>query len=199
MNAVVSTARAAVTLADLSRRARFGCKGPGAEQFLAAQGLVVPSQPNSWVLDDAGHIVARLATSEFLVEATGEQQARVAELAAGLEDPARRVSGVVPVLRQDLVVELTGPRAIDLLRQACNVNFSVFTQAVTNRTGALVLTMMIGVGVTVIPQVNQQGASFMIWADPSFGHYVWSTLADIAKGLGGEILADWGDDGRVAP
>ena len=188
----------AVTLSDVSQRARFGCKGAEAERFLSSLGLPLPASPNSWATDDLGRLVARLATSEFLVEATGAEQTRVAEVALQLQDPARRTRGLVPVLRQDLAIELAGPRANDLLRQTCNVNFAALTRATTHGAGALVLTMMIGVGVTVVPQVGPHGTSFTIWVDPSFGHYLWSTLADIANGLGGGILAGWGD-GRAAP
>ena len=198
MSAPATSSGLAVTLANLSPRARFGCKGPGAEDFLASLDLPLPASPNTWATDEAGRLVARLATSEFLVEATGVEQAHVADVATQLLDPARRTRGVVAVLRQDLVIELAGPRADDLLRQTCNVNFAAYTRAATRGAGSLVLTMMIGVGVTVVPQAGPHGASFTIWADPSFGHYLWSTLADIAKGLGGGILAGWGD-GRVAP
>ena len=121
-----------------------------------------------------------------------------AEGATRREQPMTFIVKFVPAPGQDLVIELAGPRANDLLRQTCNVNFAAFTRAATRGAGALVLTMMIGVGVTVVPQGGPHGASFTIWADPSFGHYLWSTLADIAKGLGGGILAGWGD-GRVAP
>jgi heterotetrameric sarcosine oxidase gamma subunit len=188
----------AVTLADLSQRARFGCKGAAAEAFLSSLGLPLPASPNAWTVDDAGRLVARLATSEFLVEASGFEQARVANIAAELYDPSRRRPGLVPVPRQDFVVELAGPRANDVLRQTCNVNFAALTSAVTRGAGALVLTMMIGVGVTVVPRVGPHGASLTIWTDPSFSHYLWSMLADITKGLGGGILASWGD-GREAP
>ena len=198
MNASVSPASLTVTLADLSHRARFGCKGQAAEGFLSALRLPVPASPNAWAMDDDGRLVARLATSEFLVEAAGVEQAFVADAAARLHDPARRTRGLVPVPRQDLVIELAGARANDLLRQTCNVNFAALTRTATHGAGALVLTMMIGVGVTVVPQVGRHGASFTIWADPSFGHYLWSTLAGITKGLGGEILANRGD-GRGAP
>jgi heterotetrameric sarcosine oxidase gamma subunit len=198
MSASAAPERPAVTLADLSQRARFGCKGPAAEAFLSSLQLPLPASPNAWTLDDAGRFVARLATSEFLVEASGFEQDRVTDIAAQLYDPEQRRPGLVPVPRQDLVVELAGPRANDVLRQTCNVNFAALTSAVTRGAGALVLTMMIGVGVTVVPRVGPHGASLTIWTDPSFSHYLWSMLADITKGLGGGILASWGD-GREAP
>jgi len=198
MSAASNPGRHGVTLTDVSRRSRFGCKGPAAEQFLASLGLPLPSSPNGWTKDSGGHLIARLATSEFLVEATGPEQAHAANAANRLLDPMRRERGLVPVLRQDLVFELAGSRANDLLRQTCNVNLAPLGRTASAEAGALVLTSMIGVGVTVLPHAGTRGTTFTIWADPSFGHYLWSTLADIAKGLGGEILAGWGD-GRVAP
>ena len=190
--------RFTVTLTDMSRRARFGCKGPAAEDFLASLGLPLPPSPNGWTRDIGGHLIARLATSEFLVEATGHEQSHAARAADRLLDPRRRERGLVPVLRQDLVFGLAGASANDLLRQTCNVNFTPLTRTATGETGSLVMTTMIGVGVTVVPQAGTHDTTFTIWADPSFGHYLWQTLADIAKGLGGGILAGWGD-GRAAP
>jgi heterotetrameric sarcosine oxidase gamma subunit len=83
MNAAMRSAEPLVTLRDVSRRARLGCKGAAAEAFLMASSLPVPAAANSWVVDDSGHLVARLATAEFLVEATG-QQAHVTTLATRL-------------------------------------------------------------------------------------------------------------------
>jgi sarcosine oxidase subunit gamma len=139
-----------------------------------------------------------VATAEFLVEATGPQ-AQVAALAIRLADPARRERDLVPVLRQDWVLELAGPAANDLLRQTCNVNFTPLAGAATPNGGPLVLTTMIGVGVAIVPQRNASGTAFTIWADPSFGDYMLSTLVDIAMGLGGAILAGWGDGRASAP
>ena len=60
---------AALRIDDLSARPRFGCKGPGAPTWLAANGYSVPEGANSARLDSRGVLVARLATSEFLIEA----------------------------------------------------------------------------------------------------------------------------------
>lgn len=60
---------AALRIDDLSARPRFGCKGPGAPAWLAANGYSVPDGANSARLDSRGVLVARLATSEFLIEA----------------------------------------------------------------------------------------------------------------------------------
>ena len=199
MNTAAGTLHPTVTLREVTGRARFGCKGTAAETFLSGAALPLPQSPNGWCMDDAGRLVARLATSEFLVEATGAQQADVASLASRLYDPLERERQLVPVLRQDCVLELAGSAANDLLRQTCNVNFAPLARAATSHAGTLVLTTMIGVGVTVVPRALGRDIVFTIWADPSLGHYLWSTLADIAKVLGGGILAGWGDGRATAP
>jgi hypothetical protein len=49
-----------------------------------------------------------------------------------------------------------------------------------------VLTSMIGVGVIAWPQRLAIGPALTLWCDPSFAHYFWSTLLDVARG-GGSI------------
>ena len=170
-------------LRDVSERPRFGCKGPAAETWLQGLGLPIPSAPNSWCCQQENALVARLATSEFLVESLGPAHARISERAGSLLDSAQRRVGLVPVLRQDLVLELTGAAANDLLLETCNVNFAPLARDAEADAGPLVLTSMIGVGVTVIPRRNAGDVMYTIWCDPSFGHYFHATLAAIAGEL----------------
>jgi sarcosine oxidase subunit gamma len=176
-------------LRDVSARPRFGCKGPAAEAWLREVGLVVPQPPNSWCCERGEILVARLATSEFLVESLAPAHTRTIEIAAALLDPGQRRAGVVPVLRQDLVLELNGARANDLLLETCNVNFAPFARDAEESAGRLVLTSMIGVGVIVVPRRAVGGPNYTIWCDPSFGHYLYSTLAGIADDLSHEAVS----------
>ncbi len=173
------TADAAVWLRDFSWQQRFGCKGPGAAQWLESRGLTVPHPANSWVQDRDGILVARLATSEFLVEAMGNAQRRVEELRGDFP-----VASVYPVIRQDAAFALGGPRTRDLLLQTCSYPFDA---AAPN--SAVVMTSMVGVGVTIIPRDVGAHTEFRIWCDPSFGLYLWSTLVAIATELGGGVIA----------
>lgn len=170
-------------LREVSARPRFGCKGPAAEVWLHELGLAVPQAPNSWSCERGDVLVARLATSEYLVESLAPDHARIREIAASLLDPGRRRSGLVPVLRQDLVFELAGARANDLLLETCDVNFAPLARNAGVDAGPLVLTSMIGVGVTVIPRRGGDEVTYSIWCDPSFGHYLRSTLTGIADDL----------------
>jgi len=170
-------------LRDVSARPRFGCKGPAAEPWLHELGLAVPQPANSWSCERGDILVARLATSEFLIESIAPEHARISEIAASLLDPGQRRAGLVPVLRQDLVLELMGRRANDLLLETCNVNFAPLARGAEAGAGPLVLTSMIGVGVTVIPRRASSDLTYTIWCDSSFGHYLHSTLAGIANDL----------------
>lgn len=178
----------AVVLRRVSERPRFGCKGPMAEAWLRELTLEAPPDANTWTCRTGdGVLVARLATSEFLVEAmAGDKdpaRSRVAETARLLLDPRQRRANLVPVLRQDTVLELSGARANDLLVETCNVNFVPLARSAQSSGGPVLLTSMIGVGVTVIVRRAGGDVTYTIWCDPSFDHYFWSTLAEIAAGM----------------
>jgi sarcosine oxidase subunit gamma len=180
----------AVRLGDLSWRRRLGCKGPGAPEWLAAQGFVVPAAANSWQRTDSV-IVARLATSEFLVEASGGAgPAAKVEGARQLLATASCPSGVYPVARHDLVVSLAGPSTVDLLRQTCSVDFAPLLAAAGADKGPVLFTSMIGVGVLALPASAAAGPGLTLWVDPSFAHYLWGTLLEVAVDLGGGVDFD---------
>ncbi len=176
----------AVTLEDASWRRRFGLKGPMAQAWLEERRLAVPAPSNSWIVTD-GILIGRLATSEFLVEALGGSQARVAGAAADL---GLGGAGVYPVARQDLVLSLSGEALPDLLRQVCSVDFSPLLAAARPDSGALVLTSMIGVSVVAVPRGGGAGCTLTLWSDPSFAHYFWTTLVELAADLGGGVRLD---------
>ena len=160
-------------LADVSDVARHGCKGPGAIAWLERLGLPIPTEPNTWLPLDGGGRIARLGFTEFLVEGPESLIARL--------DTTPRGPGVYPVLRQDTALILGGARLDDLLRQACNVNFRRLDPA----GRPVVLTSMVGVGVTVILGTHDGLPVARIWCDGTYGHYLWETLLGIATELGG--------------
>lgn len=169
---------ATLWMVDRSITPRFGCKGPSAGEWLAAQGLPVPAPANSWVEIHNGRI-ARLGRSEFLVEGPETIVSRLKS--------SPRADGVYPVLRQDLALALGGQAARNLFAQTCSVNFAAMDPA----AHPVVLTSMVGVGVVVIPEQIQGVPHFLLWADCTYGPYLWKTLLGIAKELGGgRVLAE---------
>jgi sarcosine oxidase subunit gamma len=189
---------------------RFGLKGPGAPAWLAAQGIAIPSEPNSWIGPEGSAdevlLVARLGSSEFFLEdARGGTVLRDIEPHATLHPP-----GVYPVLREDAAFLLEGAGALDVLAEVCNVNFAALTLASrpgedppgavprsaarpdeARRSAArpVVMTSMIGVSVLVAPFVGAatwaDACSFRIWCDPTFGDYLTESLRQVVRDCGG--------------
>jgi len=177
---------------DCSGRTRCGCKGPGAAGWLAAQGYRVPTQPNSAALDAAGVLVARLASSDFLIEDLGGALERVAATRSRLEQ-RMQPPDVYPVAREDFVIAVSGAGLHDLLRQTCSVDFEPLLAGATTDAGPIVLTSLIGVGVVAWPQrvqlqsQPQPQPALRLWSDPSFAHYFWSTLLEVGEADGGVV------------
>jgi len=178
---------AALRFEDLSSRRRFGCKGPGAEAWLSARGYHVPPMPNTAVVDAAGVLVARLATSEFLVEAADGGGDDVSSTMQQLTS-AGRPPDVYPVARFDLVLSISGPGTDALLRQICSVHFTPLLADAKRHAGPVILTSMIGVGVVACPRLGDLGPGVTVWIDPSFAHYFWTTLLEVGDETGGVII-----------
>ena len=169
---------ASVALADMSFLQRGGLKGPGAAQWLQAQGIQIPADANRWAGLPGGGAVARLGRSEFFLEdgAGGDAVRRVkAALGHGAD-------GAYPVIRQDAGIALLGPRANELLVQTCNVNF----EAIADHEA--VMTLMVGVGVLAIRRNLGSQSCLRLWCDPTFAPYLWETLVEIAAELGGGVV-----------
>lgn len=167
----------ALELADLSAYSRTGLKGPRAADWLRAQGVAVPQQPNSWLPLDGGGLIARLARTEFLIE-DGPDSGCVQALSAALETSA---PDVFPVLRQDAALLLRGRSVQELLAQTCNVNFA----AIPSQERTVCLTSMVGVAVTVINTALNDSPCYRVWCDNTYSEYLWDTCLSIATELGG--------------
>jgi hypothetical protein len=186
--------QAALRIDDLSARVRFGCKGPGAPSWLAANGYSVPEGANSARVDSRGVLVARLATAEFLIEAVDAGAEGVSTSLhqlgwpVGLAGSSARPLEVYPVARQDLVVGIQGPGLQTLLRQICSVDFAPLFAVCGPHDGPVALTSMIGVGVAAWPRRTDSGSSLTVWLDPSFAHYFWTTLLEVGRGVGALVI-----------
>lgn len=170
-----------IRIADVSHGVRVGLKGPAAGAWLGTRGVPVPLRPNSWIATPGHALVARLGEGEFLIEdfvPAGLPAALAAELAA---PPA----GVYPVLRQDVSLLLWGEAVDELLLETCSLDFRELKPV----RCSLALTSMAGVAVLVVP-VPGAVPAYRIWADPSYGPYLWETLLEVAESHGG-AAAGW--------
>jgi sarcosine oxidase, subunit gamma len=184
----------ALALTLCRQRDRLGLKGPRAAEWLVAQGIVLPTAPNSWTYsqesaDDESILVARLGQVEFFLE----EQAAGTTLRRIAPSLNQRLQGVYPVLREDCGFHLGGEGADEVLAQVCNVNFA----ALTLDSHPVIMTLMIGVAVLVVPQggaARQSGAAelgsagyaeYRIWCDPTFGLYLGESLGAVVNECGG--------------
>jgi sarcosine oxidase subunit gamma len=181
------SAAAALHFQEHAAGPRCGCKGPGAADWLRSQGYRVPEDPNSAELDPAGVLVARLATSEFLLEPIAGNANRVEATRAELTQRRQPVT-VYPVTRQDVVVTINGDGLHALLRQICSVDFAPLLSAAATGGGPVVLTSMVGVGVVAWPRLMETAAeispALTLWCEPSYAHYFWNTLLEVGRDLG---------------
>ena len=164
-------------IADLSFLTRFGVKGAAAASWLENHEIGVPNRANTWSSLPDGAMIARLGLTEFLIEDSlySSFALRLAEACQSV--PAK----VYPVLRQDAAIVLCGTAIQDLLRQTCSVDF----QALSLVNNPVILTLMVGVSVTIIPIASDR---YRIWCDGTFGAYLWETLVTIAQELGGGVV-----------
>lgn len=165
--------RDSLAIADLSALARCGIKGPRAAEWLFSIGIPVPERHNRWVGLAGGGMIGRLGHTEFFVE--DGPLGNVVDTIAGRFGAG--VERVYWVPHQDAAIVLSGVRANEVLVQTCNINFG----AIDWRERELVMTSMVGVSVLVIPRENR----YHLWCDPTFGPYLWRSLAAIVGELGG--------------
>lgn len=157
-----------LALADVSARPLTVVKGPGAEAFLAGFGVVIPAEVLGVSL--AGSFIARTGASEFFLEATPP-----------LGDALKTAGpGAYGVVRQDVSLLLVGSRVGEVLREACSFDFTGDPQQ-----DKLVMTRVAGVSCSVLPRSLGGIAGYQLWTDGTFGPYLWETLIEIARELGG--------------
>ena len=175
--AMQGSAGAGASLEDRHQRKRIGLKGPLAAAWLEQRGITIPDRANSWtaITSSENDVVMRLGDSEFFFEQSVYAE-EFKTLASGLT-PA--VTGVYPVLREDRAFALSGSLADAVLAQVCNVNFRSLVLSERHA----IMTMMVGVAVTVVPQGNVSHRRYLIWCDPSVGDYLLSSLAAVIEDL----------------
>lgn len=172
-NALVrSRGRSAIGLLDLSCMLNFGVKGPGAAEWITAAGVPVPSTENSYVPNGDLGFTARLGKEELFL--SGCDEALLARLNQQL---GFGTDTAYPVFRQDAQLMLWGRQANEVLLQTCSFNF----ESLERRAYTVVMTSMVGVSATVLPWLIEDELTYRIFCDPSYGIYLWETLAEIVQ------------------
>lgn len=164
-------------LCDLSSLARLLLKGPVAAEFLANNGIDVPPRIYEHHQLDHGGLCIRTGGAEFHIE-DGWNGNLVERLREAL---ARPTAGVLPVWRQDVSLAIIGSEATTLFAQVCSFNFAEAGEH-------FVMTQIAGVSCSVLPCKLAGEPAWRIWADGTYGAYLWHTLLGVARELGGDAI-----------
>lgn len=172
-------AGADLALCDLSGLPFIEFKGPGAADWLAANGFSVPAeiyQGNSTTSDGW---LTRTGSDEFLLRGSTDNQP------LGL--PVDLVTGIYQqdlliTKKQDALLLLTGQRINQLMGQTCGLDYdqlasreTVFTRVAAANCGLL----------------KEQLADYPVcwlWIDPSQALYLWHELVQIIEDLAGQVV-----------
>lgn len=170
-----------LALCDMSALPRVTLKGPAALALLRGQGIDVPDAVlSASPLGDRG-VVARTGSAEFFIEdgPRGDHVARVGALTGAF---GHGRSGMHAATRADASLFLSGENAGDVLEQTCGYNFRHRDPA------TLVFTLVAGVSCSILPRTLNAIDVFQLWADGTYGQYLWETLLGILSESGGQAV-----------
>jgi sarcosine oxidase, subunit alpha len=166
-----------LALCDFSALDRVVVKGAACVEFLGRHEIVAPDriyQPQSLA---AGGLIVRTGSSEVFIE-DSRQGGTLRRLRESLAAP---VAGVLAIWRQDVSLLVSGSDALSLLSQVCSFNFR-------DAGEQFVMTQIAGVSCSVLPRPEGGRSAYQIWADGTYGAYLWKTLLAIVRELGGDAI-----------
>ena len=178
-----------LALADASFLPRIVLKGPQAAALLQSRNIPIPESILKVAPLENGGLIARTGGSEFFLEdgiggnivASLDVRRPSQAVSDGLGSPSYNLGspGVYPVLRQDASLIISGSRAGELFRHVSSYDF------VTEPHHDLVFTPIAGVSCSVLRTKLNGFPAFRLWTDGTYGLYIWHTLLEVAKELGG--------------
>ena len=183
-----------LALCDVSALQRLVIKGPGAASLLEGR-AVAPALPSDLfhvVPLASGGLIARTGRAEFFLEdapGDGGRQDVVAPLGDSLLSSPQ--PGVYPVLRQDASFLLGGDLAPHVFLQTCGYDFrppGLSPRPSPDPAQVVVMTRVAGVSSWVLRRTLNGNTVYQLWADGSYGPYLWETLLTIARELGGDAV-----------
>ena len=150
-----------------------GVKGPGVVAWAQRHGLPLPTTRYAVLPVGAAGVLARVGEGELILECTTRDalwerwRAALAEAAAGVYD----------IPQQSVTLELSGPRAPQVLARCCAVNLA------DEPAETILYTRVAGVSCAVLPRGGGKLRTYRLWIDYSLAGYLWTTLADLTEDL----------------
>ena len=168
--------RQVLGVTDVSCFRRFGVKGAGAADWLAAQGLKIPPDSNTSGQDNHT-LVLRLGSTEFLLEdqLAGDTCIKLDARCQG------NMPGVYKVARADAAFIISGDKVVSMLAELCKLDLSanVFTAQ------QVMMTQVADIAAIIAHQTINGGSVLRLWCDGTYGGYMWQVLLKLAAEHGG--------------
>lgn len=164
-------------LCDVSFLPRITIKGSAANDFVSKHGLPLPEKIYDYHSLSEGGLMVRTGRTEFFIE-DGRPGGVIARLRETLAAP---VDGILPSWRQDVSLLLSGSDAVSLLAEACSFNFR-------DAGDQFVMTQLAGVSCSILRRTWNGLSAYQLWADGTYGPYLWDTLLGIVRESGGDAV-----------
>jgi len=159
-------------LEDLSDCRKVGVKGPGAVEWLRAQGVACPGDTYDTIRTAAGSIVARVGSDEVIIESPpGADCAERIDAALAIRAP-----GVFRVEQQTATFRLGGAGVSDVWRQTCGVDVT------GEPVDRLIYTRVAGVACGVLPEEIEGRRAYRLWVDYGYAPALFRSLVEIVTG-----------------
>lgn len=168
-------------LADLSPLPRFGFKGPGMAEWLAAKGAPLGTESNRAYPVTGGTLAARLAPGEVLL--LGSLDGSGAAVAALEQAWTYDVSGVWPVPRRDASFwfAVTGEHSPAMFAKICGVDLRPKSFA----DHAIAQTSVARTNCIVIRNDFSGTLGYYLLGDSASAGFMWTSVLDAMTEFGG--------------
>ena len=150
-----------------------GVKGPGVAAWAQRHDLPLPAARYAVLPVGGAGVVARAGEGELILECTLQDELWARWQAARTE----AATGVYDIPQQSVTLELSGPRARQVLAWSCALNLAA------EPADTIVYTRIAGVSCAVLPRGEGDPRSYRLWVDYSLAPYLWTTLAELTEDL----------------
>ena len=151
---------------------KLGVKGPGVAAWARAHAIPLPAARYAVLPVGAAGVLARVGEGELILECLPEEPLWERWRTA----LAQVTTGVYSLEQQSVTLELSGPRAPQVLAQSCALDLAA------EPLERILYTRVAGVSCAVLPRVVSGRRGYRLWVDYSLAPWLWTTLAVIAPG-----------------
>ena len=169
-------------LADLSPLPRVGFRGPGAREWLAAQGIELPGEPNrARTQPDGAVAVTRSWTEVLVLGAIQGADSLCARLEAGAANAQRARAYPLPRFDGLFWFALAGESAVDCLAKVCGVD----VREPAFPVGSVAQTSLARLNAVIVRADAGATPLFHLLGDSASAAYAWTSLLDAMQEFDG--------------